>query len=216
MAINVTTLSGAITSQQTSFGVASVTGITAPNNQTGAGITLLQIDQEQMLITTAPNGTSLNNVVRGWNSTPAQAHLNGAEVLSGNPSDFPTLSALWPNPNVQVKSISASQSLPSQWLSGTADVIPPVAGNYTLKGAAIDAMTLALPAVINDGDIIMIYSDAAFAHTLTLPSAQFQLGLTPGNKTIATFGAFRGAGLTLRAQAVGAYTVLASNGITFS
>lgn len=216
MAITVTVLQGAITSQQTSLGVLSATGITAPNNQTGVGITILQIDQEQMLVTTAPNGTAINSLVRGWNSTPAQAHKDGSQVQIGGPSDFPTVSALWPNPNVQTNSISAAQTLVSQWLAGLTDAIPLQAGNYTIKSVAVDAMTLAVPAAGQAGQVIMIYSDSAFAHTLTCPSAILQAGVTAGNKTVATFAAFKGAGLTLLATAQGSYTVLSSTGITFS
>src|SRR5262245_11206635 len=91
MAITATTLSGAITSTQTGFGVASASGITAPNNQTGAGITILQIDQEFILVTAAPVGTALSNLVRGYLGTAAAAHVSGALVLIGTPADFQAL-----------------------------------------------------------------------------------------------------------------------------
>jgi hypothetical protein len=214
MAITVTTLTGAITSSQTSFGVGSVANIPIPNNQTGLGQMFFLIDQEFMqpynVVGTVPY------VVRGVNGTAAAAHASGAQVQVGLPSDFGQFSEIWSGQTMGANVIAAAQTSPAQWLSGLADVIPVQSGNYILKGVAIDAMTLALPTVANDGQIISIYSDAAFAHTLTLSAAGFQLGLTGGNKTVATFGAFRGAGLTLRAESVGAYTVLSSNGITFS
>lgn len=85
-------------------------------------------------------------------------------------------------------------------LVGTADVINPrVAGNYIIDTGSADAITLGLPtAEVDDNLSIAIYSDSAFAHTVTLPSAQFKTGTTTP-KTVATFAAFAGAGMTLRA-----------------
>jgi hypothetical protein len=86
-------------------------------------------------------------------------------------------------------------------LSGTADVINPhIAGNYVIDSGSADAITIGLPtAEVDDGLSIAIYSDSAFAHTVTLPSAQFKVGYV-APKTVATFTAFAGAGLTLRAM----------------
>ena len=78
MAITATTLSGAITSNQISFGVASATGIAAPNFQTATGITYLFVDQELMLVTGIV-GTVVS-VVRGFNGTAAMAHVSGVAV----------------------------------------------------------------------------------------------------------------------------------------
>lgn len=76
---------------------------------------------------------------------------------------------------------------------------PHVAGNYLIDSVAADPITLGLPtAEVDDGMSISIYSDSAFAHTVTLPSAGFKTG-TATPKTIATFAAFAGAGMTLRA-----------------
>jgi hypothetical protein len=85
-------------------------------------------------------------------------------------------------------------------LVGTADVINPhVAGNYIIDTGSADAITLGLPtSEVDDNLSIAIYSDSAFAHTVTLPSAQYKTG-TSTPKTIATFAAFAGAGMTLRA-----------------
>lgn len=84
-------------------------------------------------------------------------------------------------------------------LSGTTDAINPhVAGNYVIKTAGVDAITLGAPtAGIDDNLSINIWSDTANAHTVTLPSALFAIGAAL--KTVATFSAFRGAGLSLRA-----------------
>jgi hypothetical protein len=76
---------------------------------------------------------------------------------------------------------------------------PHIAGNYIIDSGAVDPITLGLPtAEVDDGLSICIYSDSAFAHTVTLPSAGFKTG-TAVAKTVATFAAFAGAGMMLRA-----------------
>ena len=102
------------------------------------------------------------------------------------------------------------------FLTGTTDVINPhVSGNYIVDAGAADAITLAAPTDgIDDNLSINIWSDTNFAHTITCPSALFTPGATTV-KTIATFAAFRGAGVTLRAID-GFWQVLGQAGITFS
>jgi hypothetical protein len=88
---------------------------------------------------------------------------------------------------------------------GNPDVISPlIAGNYIIESAAVDGITLALPTPGGpsvggqDGLTIAIVSDTAFAHTVTLPSANYLVG-SASPKTVATFTAQRGAGMFLRA-----------------
>lgn len=102
------------------------------------------------------------------------------------------------------------------FLTGTTDAINPhVAGNYIVDTGGVDAITLAAPtAELDDGLQINIWSDTTNAHTVTCPSALFEPGATVA-KTIATFAAFKGAGLTLRAVD-GFWHVLAQSGITFT
>jgi len=101
-------------------------------------------------------------------------------------------------------------------LSGTTDAINPhVSGNYIIKTGSADAITLGLPTVgVDDNLSINIYSDTLFAHTVTLPSTGFATGAAT-IKTVATFAAFRGAGLTLRAYN-GTWQALGQVGITFT
>jgi hypothetical protein len=194
MAITSTTLSGAITASQTSFAVASATGITAPNFQTGAGITLIQIDQEQMLVT-AINGTFVS-VVRGYNGTAGAAHVSGALVQAGLLTDFAQLQENLSPLQAQL-AIIAGYKQPAIFLTGLADAIDPTkAGFYVIKSAAADLMTLLAPTAKEEGNIIEIWSDAAFAHTLTATSL---LAGGTALKTTGTFPAFRGAGIKLRA-----------------
>jgi hypothetical protein len=196
MAITATTLSGAITSSQTSFGVASATGITAPNNQTGSGIIFLYVDQEQMLVTGVA-GTVVS-VVRGYNGTPSQAHVSGAQVQIGLPADFSTPQEVYGSPLVSTLSILPAQNQPAIFLAGTADAIPAgVAGTYVVKSGSANAMTLAAPTAAQEGNVIEIWSDTLFAHTLTATSL---LANGTALKTTATWPAFRGAGLRLCAR----------------
>lgn len=109
--------------------------------------------------------------------------------------------------------------LSSFGLTGTTDAIPPhVSCTYTVNTAAVDAMTLAAPTAGNQdaggdsGRVIVIVSGTNFAHTLT---ATGLLGTGTASVNLATFAAFSGAGLTLRAHK-GKWLVLASVGITFS
>jgi hypothetical protein len=88
---------------------------------------------------------------------------------------------------------------PLTLLSGTTDAINPhVAGNYLIDTGQIDAITLGAPtAEVDDNLTIAIWSDSAFAHTITCPSAIIAAGVAL--KTVITFPAFKGAGVILRA-----------------
>ena len=86
MSLNSTTLSAAIGAADTVFGVASATGVTAPNFTTGTGITWAWCDQEMMLVT-ALTGTTVT-VQRGQQGSPAIAHASGARIVFGLPTDF--------------------------------------------------------------------------------------------------------------------------------
>ena len=85
-------------------------------------------------------------------------------------------------------------------LSGTTDAINPhVPGNYVIDTGSADAITIGTPtAEVDDGLSINIWSDSAFAHTVTAPSAIIAGGVAL--KTVITFTAFRGAGVSLRAM----------------
>ncbi len=84
-------------------------------------------------------------------------------------------------------------------LSGTTDAINPhVAGNYLIDTGQIDAITLGAPtSELDDNLSINIWSDSAFAHTITCPAAIIAAGVAL--KTVITLPAFKGAGVTLRA-----------------
>jgi hypothetical protein len=87
-------------------------------------------------------------------------------------------------------------------LTGTADVINPYnpnSTNFIITTGSADAATLALPiAGVDDNLSVAVWSSTAFAHSITLPSAHLNNGAATA-KTTATFPAFAGAGILLRA-----------------
>jgi len=195
MAITATTLASACGATDATINLTSATGVTGPNFTTGAGITVLFVDQEFMLCIGSPVGT-VAPVVRGQYGTPAVAHVVGAQVQIGLPSDFPVFGEFVGRSLTVVESIAA-QNKPAIFLSGTADAInPAVPGFYVIKTGQADLMTLAAPPASAEGNIIEIWSDTAFAHTLT---ATTLLAGGTALKTTATYPAFRGAGMVLRA-----------------
>jgi len=101
-------------------------------------------------------------------------------------------------------------------LTGTADAIP-IYGqstNFIINTGSADACTLPLPVAGTDDNLtVAVWSATAFAHTVTLPSAKLAAGVAL--KTIATFAAFAGAGVLLRAWN-GTWQVIGSTGATLS
>ncbi len=87
MSITATTLSGAVAVSDTVIGVASASGISNPTSQTGAGVTLLKVDDEVMAVVSF-SGLQVV-VLRGQYGTQVVSHLTAAPVLIGAPSDFP-------------------------------------------------------------------------------------------------------------------------------
>jgi hypothetical protein len=82
--------------------------------------------------------------------------------------------------------------------------------DYIITDPGVAALTLAAPTA--NGTTITISSATAFAHTLTA-TGLLQTGTAAVN--VATFAAFAGAGLSLRAYN-GKWIVTSSTGITFS
>ena len=200
MSITATTLSGAMTASATVLTVASATGITAPNFQTASGITYLLIDQEKMLVV-AVSGTFVS-VVRAQDGTAAMAHVNGAYVQSGLPSDFRKYQEVLQDELMNLGTVAAFKR-PAINLSGTADAIDPsIPANYVVLGtSAVDAMTIATPTAAMEGNIIEVMSGSNYAHTLTAASTCINAGVAA--KTIITWPAYQGAGVVLRVRNLG-------------
>lgn len=89
-------------------------------------------------------------------------------------------------------------------------------GQFAITAAKVQNLTLAAPVAglpVNggqDGQILRIVSNSAYAHTITTPA-----NVINGNKHIATFGAAVGNNIELMAKA-GQWIVLSSTGITLS
>ena len=83
-ALNMTTLSAAITNTTNTFGIASATGVTVPQNTYN---TDLYIGRELMTVI-AVNSTTVT-VIRGVGGSQAAAHPSGDMVLIGPPQAFP-------------------------------------------------------------------------------------------------------------------------------
>jgi hypothetical protein len=100
-------------------------------------------------------------------------------------------------------------------LSGTADVINPyntAGNNYIITTGSADAATLALPISTTDDNLcVAVFSNTAYAHTITLPSAHLQTGTGSALKTTITFPADPGAGVVLRAYQ-GNWQIVSTNG----
>ena len=105
-------------------------------------------------------------------------------------------------------------------LSGTTDALASSANkvntyNYVVTTGSADAITAAAPrAGLDDGLSMAIFSDTAFAHTITFSTACVANGAA-ALRTVITFAAFRGAGVILRAFN-GTWQVVGATGVSFS
>ncbi len=197
MSITTTTLTSACAATDTSIHVASATGITAPNFQTGSGITILVIEQERMVCIAAPNGTFIP-VIRGQGGTQQVAHANSALVFIGQPTDFTTfvdiLGSLMTSQQTQE---GVTQNAVK--LFGSADAVLSSISSYNVvMTAGVDAITLPTPVAGDEGNLIDIWSATAQQHTVTAASAAFAVASASGLRTICTFPAQIGAGIKLR------------------
>jgi hypothetical protein len=94
-----------------------------------------------------------------------------------------------------------------------AGAIPVASGSYEITNAGATALTLAAPvAGTQDGMTLTVTSATAFAHTITA-TGLLQTGSAAVN--VATFAAFAGANVTLRAYN-GKWQVVSSVGVTFT
>jgi len=196
MAINNTTITGAISATVTQFAVASTTGITAPNFQTGSGITYLLVDQEYMQVSAVNTTTLVVQVVRGVLGSIAAAHTSGSLVQAGAPGDFGTPTEVV-GISLTTQEVVGSMKSNAVFLTGSADALTGAPGIFVVKTAGVDAMTIPTPTATMEGNIVEVWSDTTNAHTITAASACVATGIAL--KTILTFTAFRGCGVRLRA-----------------
>jgi hypothetical protein len=104
---------------------------------------------------------------------------------------------------------------PQAWspISASGAINPHAAAAYIITKPGIAVLTLAAPTVgVDDDKVITISSSTLYAHTLT---ATGLLGTGTSAVNEATFAAYRGAGLVLKAFG-GYWNVISSVGISFS
>jgi hypothetical protein len=104
---------------------------------------------------------------------------------------------------------------PITTLSGSADAISfhTNNNNFMITSTVVDAATIAAPVSGADDNLsVNIYSSTAHAHTVT-STGNLSTGSANVNK--ATFAAFAGAGVTLRAYQ-GKWQVVGTTGVTLS
>ena len=173
MSISTTTLTSACKATDTSIHVASATGITAPNFQTGTGITILIIEQEKLVCIAAPNGTFIP-VLRGQGGTQQVAHANGALVFIGLPTDFTAFIEIFGNLMTSQQTLEGTTQNAIQ-LTGSADAVLSSVSTYNVvQTAGVDAITMPTPVAGDEGNIIDIWSATANAHTVTAASCMLR------------------------------------------
>lgn len=209
MSITTTTLAASLDASQTVLAVASASNITAPNFQTGSGITVLQIEQERFVVM-AVNGTQIN-VIRGQGGTVAAAHANGALVTIGIPTDFSRFVEILGSLMTSQQTLEGTTQNAVK-LIGSADAVLSSVSTYNvIMTAGVDAITLPTPVAGDEGNIIDIWSATAQAHTVTAATAAFAVASASGLRTICTFPAQIGAGIKLRVCNL-LYHVIATGG----
>jgi len=158
MAINTTTASVAILTTDTTVTLASVTGVTGPNYQTGAGITYLLVEQEVMKVSGAPAGLVVP-VIRGELGTVVAAHAASVPVVAGLPTDFssfaPAMKAFVP-------------SLPTNWLGfsapvnlGAGNALVATGPYFHISAATAVIKTITAPAGYQEGGEITVINDGS-------------------------------------------------------
>ena len=214
MAITQTALTADLSATALKMTVSSGSGFPAVG--TGAQKNyIVRIDKEFMLAIEQPVSGTIKLAQRGYNGTAAAAHDTLAKVsVSGSPSDFADPSS----GNV----VGLPPYLPTQETIGE-DITYTSAqiaawGNqpreFAITKATAAAIVLVAPSKAQDGLELVFTSLTAAAHVITATSL---LGdaVSGSPHTTATFAAFIGATLTLKAEN-GVYNVVSSTGVTIT
>ena len=155
MAISTTTLNGAVGISDISIIVTSATGITAPTTTTGAGFTLLKVDNEVMFVISV-SGTSIG-VQRGQWGTRATTHLTSAPVIIGAPADFPNF-----RPNVSAFTTTLPDDFSPIGPPLTGATIAPVNGYIHHYTGTTQLAAITPPAsLVSGGAITLIFDGSA-------------------------------------------------------
>lgn len=199
MALVKTTASAAISASDAVVNLTSATSVTAGR--------LILVDNEWMKVQTSYVSGTAVPVMRGINGSVQLAHVSGATAVHGDAVDFANPPAQSPASvnaplnRVRVKTsygAAGAIALPSPGTDAIAEII----------GTGALAMTLANPAVDNDGDLLIIVANGKAAHTVTITSG---IGNGGASFDVGTFSASLQTGCML--MAMNGYWVLVGNGI---
>jgi len=201
MAITATALSADLTASGLTMTVASGTGFPTAGAPSPANPGyLVRIDKEFMLAISQPVAGTIKLAQRGYNGTAAAAHdtLSKVEVSSA-PNDFanPSPGNVVSLPNY----VPAMQTIGEDRIFTSAEVA--AWGNqpqdFAITKATAAAITLVAPSKAQDGLVLVFTSLTAAAHVITATSLLAD-AVTGSPHTTATFAAFIGASLTLKAE----------------
>lgn len=212
MSLTATTLSAACALTDLTIAVASATGFNAPTPNVGsipgsggtAPYSVVQIDMELMRVE-AINGTFIT-VTRGWNGTTQSAHVSGAAVNVGLPTDFVAQSFLTSRLEAGTMAKSPSffggnSEVVTKFTASGAIPVPIAPGTICISGSSVLAMTVAKNPVAGspesggeDGNQLTIFNDtAAKNHTVTFQTNGIQgsLHVITMSSTASTFSAIQ-------------------------
>jgi hypothetical protein len=199
MAATATTTTAPVAVSDTKIAVASAAGFAVGN---------VVLVENEVMNQSAPAVGLLVPVRRGLDGTVQGAHGAGANVATGLGSDFPG-----PPPGQEVVySPATPDGMQAGWSYFTysaAGAIPIVSGVHTIAGAGALAMTIAAPAVTQEGAELTVISKSLFANTLVATPAY--LGAAGGTATFAATGG------SVKLKVVGGkLAVIASSGVAFT
>lgn len=155
----------------------------------------------------------MNTKIRKIRSTaiPTPSRVTYGPATAGIEFDT-AFNELIVNPDGVRRRVPIDSQVPTP-LSVNGAILPRVSANYVITKAGVLADTLAAPtATTDDGLVISITSNTANAHTVTA-TGLFDSGSASVN--LATFAAFKGASLVVRAYQ-GRWQVVKTVGVTMS
>jgi|TARA_R100000306_G_C4376149_1_gene142046 hypothetical protein len=182
MAQTSTTISAAVTASDLIIPVTAATGFTVGN--------FLKIDNEYMVVT-AISGTNITVRIRGDLGSGAVAHNILALATTGLMSDLADM------PLGQETQVDPKAKTIVTYSAAGAIAIPTQDTVVVLNGASARAMTLAGPAVDQDGLTVTILNATAVANTVTY-TAGFYGDTTASD--VATFATKVGGSMTIIAR----------------
>lgn len=156
MSLNATTLSSAVGTTDTQFFIASQTGVTAPNYQSGAGITYGFLEQEMVKVTSLI-GTTGCNVTRGELGTQAAVHSASCPIVFGNPQDFagfnPAIASAVPAYPIKFQGFGAPLAI-------TSNAVTPTGPYHHVTGTTV-LKTINAPAGVVEGGMVTLVFDGS-------------------------------------------------------